>query len=85
MERALVAAASIAAHLVARRQPIGLCTTGHDPLKSGPAALAGGRRGRAQLIQVLGTLGRLESAPQGAARADRAGRDHGSAGAARWC
>ena len=66
MERALVAAASIAAHLVARRQPIGLCTTGHDPLLSGPAAPLAVAAGRAQLIQVLGTLGRLESAPQGA-------------------
>ena len=28
MERALIAAASIAAHLTERRQPIGLCTTG---------------------------------------------------------
>jgi uncharacterized protein (DUF58 family) len=66
MERALVAAASIAAHLVARRQPIGLCTTGYDPLQGKTAAPLAVAAGRAQLIEVLGTLGRLESAPQGA-------------------
>jgi uncharacterized protein (DUF58 family) len=66
MERALVAAASIAAHLAARRQPIGLCTTGLDPLQSGPTAPLAVASGRAQLIEVLGTLGRLEVAPQGA-------------------
>jgi uncharacterized protein (DUF58 family) len=66
MERALVAAASIAAHLVARRQPIGLCTTGYDPLRGGLAAPLAVAAGRAQLIAVLGSLGRLEVAPQGA-------------------
>jgi uncharacterized protein (DUF58 family) len=65
MERALVAAASIAAHLTARRQPIGLCTTGHDPLsgaRAAPLPIAGGR---AQLIEILGALGRLEIATHG--------------------
>jgi uncharacterized protein (DUF58 family) len=65
MERALVAAASIAADLAARRQPIGLCTTGYDPLASGPAAPLPIAAGRAQLIEVLGVLGRLEIAPHG--------------------
>jgi uncharacterized protein (DUF58 family) len=66
MERALVAAASIAAHLAARRQPIGLCTTGYDPLSGKqPVPLAVGS-GRAQLIELLGALGRLEIAPTGA-------------------
>jgi uncharacterized protein (DUF58 family) len=65
MERALVAAASIAAHLAARRQPIGLCTTGHDPLIGAQAASLATADGRAQLIEVLGTLGRLEVAPHG--------------------
>ena len=66
MERALVAAASIAADLVARRQPIGLCTTGHDPAIGGLAAPLAIASGRAQLIAVLGTLGRLEAAAHGA-------------------
>jgi uncharacterized protein (DUF58 family) len=66
MERALVAAASIAADLAARRQPIGLCTTGDDPQTGAPAAPLAVAEGRAQLIQVLGMLGRLETAAQGA-------------------
>jgi len=66
MERALVAAASIAAYLVARRQPIGFCTTGRDPATGGPAAPLPVASGRAHLIEVLGTLGRLEPATQGA-------------------
>ena len=66
MERALVAAASIAAQLSAQRQPIGLCTTGNDPASGGPAAPVPIAAGRAHLIELLGTLGRLEPAPQGA-------------------
>lgn len=66
MERALVAAASIAADLVARRQPIGLCTTGHDPAIGGPAAVLPVANGRGHLIAVLGALGRLEPASHGA-------------------
>ncbi len=66
MERALVAAASIAAHLVAQRQPVGLCTTGHDPAAGGPAAPLPVAPGRAHLIEVLGALGRLEPAASGA-------------------
>jgi uncharacterized protein (DUF58 family) len=65
MERALIAAASIAAHLAARRQPIGLCTTGRDPLSNGPAAPLKMSDGRAQLIEILGTLGRLEITSEG--------------------
>ena len=65
MERALVAAASIAAHLAARRQPIGLCTTGRDGATSQPAATVPVGPGRAHLISVLGTLGRLEPAAEG--------------------
>jgi uncharacterized protein (DUF58 family) len=65
MERALIAAASIAAHLTARRQPIGLCTTGHDPLIGGRTVTLSVTDGRAQLIEILGALGRLEIASQG--------------------
>ena len=66
MERALVAAASIAAYLVAQRQPIGLCTTGYDPAIGSQARPLPVAHGRAQLIEVLGTLGRLEPANHGA-------------------
>ncbi|HWQ14561.1 MAG TPA: DUF58 domain-containing protein [Roseiflexaceae bacterium] len=66
MERALTAAASIAAHLAARRQPVGLCTTGRDPAAEDRVApivpVAGGR---AHLMAVLGVLGRLELSERG--------------------
>jgi uncharacterized protein (DUF58 family) len=65
MERALIAAASIAAHLSARRQPIGLCTTGYDAATGERAADLPVAQGRAHLIGVLGTLGRLEPAASG--------------------
>lgn len=66
MERALVAAASIAAQLAAQRQPVGLCTTGYDPLAGGRAAPVAVAQSRAQLLAILGVLGRLEVAPSGA-------------------
>jgi uncharacterized protein (DUF58 family) len=65
MERALVAAASIAADLVARRQTVGLCTTGRDAATGQPAASVPAGPGRGHLISVLGTLGRLELAQSG--------------------
>lgn len=65
MERALVAAASIAAHLTERRQPIGLCTTGYDAATGAPAAHLPVGQGRAHMISVLGALGRLDPAAEG--------------------
>jgi uncharacterized protein (DUF58 family) len=65
MERALVAAASIAAHLIERRQPVGLCTTGRDPATGEQAMPLPVAPGRGHLITVLGALGRLELATQG--------------------
>jgi uncharacterized protein (DUF58 family) len=65
MERALVAAASIAAHLIERRQPVGLCTTGRDAASGEPAAAVPVASGRAHLISVLSTLGRLDPAASG--------------------
>jgi len=65
MEHALTAAASVAAHLVERGQPVGFCTTGLDPLSGGPAAALPVGRGRAHLIAVLAALGRLEPAAAG--------------------
>ncbi|MBC8160776.1 MAG: DUF58 domain-containing protein [Roseiflexaceae bacterium] len=64
MERALVAAASIAGHLSAQGQPVGLCSTGTDPA-SGVAPAVPVGNGRAHLIEVLGALGRLEIAQAG--------------------
>ena len=66
MERALNVAAAIAAYLQARRQPIGLCTTGHDPAIDASAQSVPVAQGRAHLMQVMGTLGRLEPATNGA-------------------
>lgn len=65
MERALVAAASIAAHLVERGQPVGLCASGRDPLGSGDAVQVPIGQGRTHLMQVLGALGRLQTVPHG--------------------
>lgn len=65
MERALTAAASLAAHLVAQRQPVGLCTSGSDPAIGGPAQAVPVGHGRAHLMTIMGTLGRLELATRG--------------------
>lgn len=64
-ERAAVAAASIAADLIARRQPVGLCTSGTDPLSGAPAAALAPDTGRPHLITMLSLLGRLEPGPAG--------------------
>lgn len=66
MERGLVAAASIAAYLAQRRQPIGLCTTGLDPATGAVATPLPVADGREHLMALLGTLGRLEPATAGA-------------------
>ncbi len=65
LERAIVAAASIAADLSARRQPVGLCTSGADPLATGPAAILSPGYGNAHVIEILKLLGRLEVAQTG--------------------
>ncbi len=65
MERALVAAASLAAHLAARRQPVGLCTSGRDPAIGAAALNVPVGHGRAHLMTIMGTLGRLEMAAEG--------------------
>lgn len=65
LERAVVAAASIAADMVGRGQPVGLCSSGVDPLGPGPAATIRPGDGRAHLIAILRMLGRLEAPPAG--------------------
>jgi uncharacterized protein (DUF58 family) len=61
MERALTAAASIAAHLTELRQPIALCTSGADPAAGGKVQRIPIGAGRAHLMLALGMLGRLEA------------------------
>ncbi|NTU78938.1 MAG: DUF58 domain-containing protein, partial [Chloroflexales bacterium] len=65
LERAIVAAASITANLVACGQPVGICSSGHDPTAAGPAHPIMPARGRAHLITILRLLGRLEAPPLG--------------------
>lgn len=65
LERAVVAAASIAADQIARRQPVGLCASGLDPITGAPAAPLPIASGRGHLIELLRLLGRLEAAPSG--------------------
>jgi uncharacterized protein (DUF58 family) len=64
LERGVVAAASIAAHLLERGQPVGLATSGHDPIADAPARTLAPAAGRPQLIEILRLLGRLEAPPE---------------------
>jgi uncharacterized protein (DUF58 family) len=65
MERALTAAASVAADLIGRRQAVGLFTNGSDPLSQQPAQPIAMGSGRAHLIALLQLMGRLEAVEQG--------------------
>jgi uncharacterized protein (DUF58 family) len=65
MERAVTAAASIAAHLSALRQPIGLATTGRDPRSGASPVTLPVATGREHLLEILGALGRIEPAAEG--------------------
>ncbi len=78
-ERAVVAAASLAADLLGRGQAVGLCTSGRDPITGAEAAPLAPAGGRAQLIEVLRLLGRLEAPGTGVVLAalDRAAADLG--------
>ncbi len=65
-ELAIEAAASIANHLIDRRQTVGLGTTGFDPLNPEQgAAYLPPHKGRAHLMQMLDLLGRIELAEEG--------------------
>jgi len=60
-ELAIVVAASIAHHLVEKRQKVGLATNGLDPLVSeGHATTLPPRKGRSHLMKVLEVLARVE-------------------------
>lgn len=66
LERAVVVAASLAAYLSTRRQPVGLCTTGYDPMRADVAAPIAPGEGHGSLMALLGVLGRIELATSGA-------------------
>jgi len=64
-ELAIVIAASLAAHLVEKRQAVGLITNGHDPLATGTPVTAPTlplRKGRDHLMHLLDLLARVELA-----------------------
>ncbi|MBC8077573.1 MAG: DUF58 domain-containing protein, partial [Chloroflexales bacterium] len=65
MERAVTAAASIAAHLTMLRQPVGLAATGRDPLSGAAPITLPVATGREHLLEILGALGRIESVAEG--------------------
>ena len=61
-ELGIVVAASVAVHLVEKRQAIGLVTNGRDPLAQGPRVMPSLplRKGREHLMRVLDLLARVE-------------------------
>ncbi len=60
-ELAITVAASLANWLITRRQSAGLYTNGGDPMENGaPSLPLPPRRGRAQLMHILQTLGRVQ-------------------------
>jgi uncharacterized protein (DUF58 family) len=62
-ELAIVIAASIASWVVRKKQSVGLATNGLDPLKAGgPPPPLPVRKGRGQLMRVLESLARLQTA-----------------------
>jgi uncharacterized protein (DUF58 family) len=65
-ELGIVVAASLAVHLVEKRQAVSLVTNGYDPLSEGRQATPGLplRKGRAHLMSLLDLLARVEVAPE---------------------
>ena len=69
-ELGIVVAASLAAHLVEKRQAVGLITNGRDPLAAGAPVAAPTlplRKGRDHLMHLLDLLARVEVAAEGEA------------------
>jgi uncharacterized protein (DUF58 family) len=66
-ELGIVIAASLAAHLIEKRQTVGLATNGRDPLTEvpGSAPFVPLRKGRAHLMHLLDLLARVEAADGG--------------------
>jgi uncharacterized protein (DUF58 family) len=65
-ELGIVIAASLAVHLVEKRQAVSLVTNGHDPLSQDARTATGLplRKGRAHLMNLLDLLARVEVAPE---------------------
>jgi uncharacterized protein (DUF58 family) len=61
-ELAITTAASVANHLIELRQEVGVFTNGHDPLERRYCPSAPVGKGRAQLVNILEMLGRIEIA-----------------------
>lgn len=59
-EWAIVAAASVASHMIERRQPVGLLTNGLDPLANHVATPIPERNGRGHLMSILSLLARIQ-------------------------
>jgi uncharacterized protein (DUF58 family) len=66
-EQGIVVAASLATHLIEKRQAVSLVTNGRDPLhepaptaETGTASILPLRKGRAHLMQMLDLLARIE-------------------------
>jgi uncharacterized protein (DUF58 family) len=70
-ELGIVVAASVAAHLVEKRQAVGLVTNGCDPMakEAGPFSSLPMRKGREHLMHLLDLLARIEVASEGKAMA----------------
>ncbi len=69
-ELGIVVAASLAAHLVEKRQAVGLITNGRDPLAAGAPVTTPTlplRKGRDHLMHLLDLLARVEVAAEGEA------------------
>ncbi|MCS6887336.1 MAG: DUF58 domain-containing protein [Chloroflexus sp.] len=64
-ERAIIATASLATALINRRQPVGMCSNGYDPLTEEPVAPLPPAADLDHLREILVRLGRLEPAPDG--------------------
>ncbi len=59
-ERAVIAAASLATALINRRQAVGLCSNGYDPLTDEPIAPLPPAADLEHLREILARLGRIE-------------------------
>ena len=69
-EWAIVMAASVAAHMIGQRQPVGLHTNGRDPLADSPALPVPQRSGQGHLMALLSLLARVQMQPCDATFAD---------------
>lgn len=69
-EWAIVIAASVAAHMIGQRQPVGLHTNGRDPLAESGALPVSQRSGQEHLMTILSLLARVQMQPCDAALAD---------------